>query len=42
MMPDDIVEIDSELRDQLIFGELQGQVIGADQSGRPVLKIRRH
>ena len=38
MMPDDIVEIDSELRDQLIFGELQGQVIGADQSGRPVLK----
>ncbi|ROM75320.1 hypothetical protein BK655_23885 [Pseudomonas brassicacearum] len=37
-IPDDVVEIDNSLREQLIQGELEGKVIGSDPSGRPVLQ----
>ncbi|WP_415763509.1 phage tail assembly chaperone [Pseudomonas sp. CP4] len=37
-MPDDAVEITAELRSELLAGEAQSLVIGADENGRPVLK----
>ncbi|MFG6205304.1 phage tail assembly chaperone [Pseudomonas retamae] len=37
-MPDDAVEITAKLRSELLAGEAQSLVIGADENGRPVLK----
>ena len=37
-MPDDAVEITTQLRSELLAGEAQSLVIGADERGRPVLK----